>query len=102
MSKIPGPSLPYRVVFGADNLFRNEISIARHASPQGILSFSGYYREAATLQEARRLRSASGDLCFDSDGNIVQDPAWLWAWETTHPDSYARKMQDRKVTLKVL
>lgn len=55
---------------------------------------ANYYVLVATcaeLDEARALRGMSGDLVVDAATNVVAaDPRWLWDWEKTAPDSYAR------------
>ena len=49
-----------------------------------------------TLHEARNARVVSGDLVVHAmSGKIVKSETWLWEWERTAPESFARRMQHK-------
>ena len=63
----------YRLVFGRPNKY--------------VVLKSG------SLIECVAARALSGDLILNPQGKVIQSNAWLFDWEKTNPNCYAKKMQ---------
>ena len=45
----------------------------------------------ATLHQARNRRKMPGDLVVDDSGRVVNSEDWLFEWEKTQPECFARR-----------
>lgn len=55
----------------------------------------------STIESAAAARAVSGDLVTDQTGKVVNDERWLFDWEKTRSDSYARKHQCAETQIKL-
>jgi hypothetical protein len=58
-----------------------------HPMRNYLVLFTGSYLDCL------RRRTVSGDLILNSNGTVCQETGWLFPWEKTDPNCYARRCQ---------
>jgi len=82
-----------------DELYPKVLQLVRHNGyivcfgqdvKGGVLA--GWVMSAKTIEDAKALRYASGDLVFSAQTRkIVHDRSWLWDWEKGQENCYAQR-----------